>query len=308
MKVVFMGTPDFAVPILEAIHNSNHELVAVVTAPDKPAGRGLKMMQSAVKQCADAHEIPTLQPENLKNPDFINELKSFGADLFVVVAFRMLPEVVWNMPPKGTMNLHASLLPNYRGAAPINWAVINGEQETGLTTFLLKHEIDTGDVLKQLKMPIGPNETAGELHDRMMLAGADLVVESMDDLEAGNVKPVPQLHTENHIHAPKIFKPDCRVNWNKTANEVHNLIRGMSPYPTAWTTWNGKAIKLFRSLELNIAHEGEIGATQTDNKTYLNIKCADSWLGIVELQLEGKKRMTITDFLRGNKLENQLFI
>jgi methionyl-tRNA formyltransferase len=304
MRIVYMGTPEFAVPSLEILLEHGYEIVAVVTAPDKPGGR-LGLQESAVKKFALSRGLNVLQPVKLKDPDFTQALKSLAADLQVVVAFRMLPEIVWNMPPMGTMNLHGSLLPKYRGAAPINWAVINGEHETGLTTFLLQHEIDTGDLLMQEKVAIGPDETAGELHDRMMLIGADLVLKSVKGLENGTLKTFPQNDSEA-THAPKIFHDTCRIAFEKPAQEVHNHIRGLSPYPGAWTTYDNKTVKVLRSALVSQMPTPmvslEPGAWYLDGKNQLLIRTADSCISILELQMEGKKRMAIRDFLNGFKL------
>jgi methionyl-tRNA formyltransferase len=307
MRLVFMGTPDFAVASLEILLNNGYEVAAVVTAPDKPGGR-LGVQESAVKKFALARGLKILQPEKLKNPEFLEELRALKADLQIVVAFRMLPEVVWNMPPLGTMNLHGSLLPKYRGAAPINWAIIRGENETGVTTFLLRHEIDTGDLLFQEKIPIGPDETAGELHDRMMQIGAQLVLKSVQALEIGQAHPVPQADTEA-THAPKIFHETCRLDFEQSARDVHNFIRGLSPYPGAWTSWEGKTLKIFRSslLDAGTCPESERKAPGTvisDGKNYLKVAVSDGFVGVLELQLEGKKRMPVRDFLNGHKLSD----
>lgn len=305
MRIIFMGTPEFAVPSLEILLENGYEVVGVVTAPDKPGGRQ-GMMQSAVKQFAEAKGLNILQPEKLKNPDFIIALQELRADLQIVVAFRMLPEMVWSMPPMGTMNLHGSLLPKYRGAAPINWAVIRGETETGLTTFLLKHEIDTGDLLFQEKVPIGPDETAGELHDRMMQIGAKLVLKSVKALELGGTQPMPQADIEA-THAPKIFAETCRINFNQPSVNVHNFIRGLSPYPGAWTTMDGKTLKLLRSSldKHSVAPQADlsiqIGQFFTDGKNTLQYRTSDGFISILELQLEGKRRMSVKDFLNGYK-------
>ena len=305
MRIIFMGTPEFAVPSLEILLENGYEVVGVVTAPDKPGGRQ-GIMQSAVKQFAEAKGLNILQPEKLKNPDFISALQELRADLQIVVAFRMLPEMVWSMPPMGTMNLHGSLLPKYRGAAPINWAVIRGETETGLTTFLLKHEIDTGDLLFQEKVPIGPDETAGELHDRMMRIGAKLVLKSVKALELGETQPMPQADIEA-THAPKIFAETCRINFNQPSVNVHNFIRGLSPYPGAWTTMDGKTLKLLRSSldEHTMTSQADlsiqIGQFFTDGKNTLQYRTSDGFISILELQLEGKRRMSVKDFLNGYK-------
>lgn len=305
-RIVFLGTPDFAVASLKAIIEAGFPVVAVVTAPDKPAGRGMQLQETAVKKFAALHQIPVLQPEKLKNPDFLAQLRSYAADLQVVVAFRMLPEVVWDMPPLGTINVHGSLLPQYRGAAPINWAIINGEDQTGVTTFRLKHEIDTGDMLLQQVLPIGPNETAGELHDRMKEAGAALLVTTLHTLANGKLSPIPQPSMEHHLkHAPKIFTETCRINPSQNCLQVHNHIRGLSPYPGAFTYLDGKMLKVFRALRADdIAATPEAGNFYSDGKNRLALACADGWLDLLEVQLEGKKRMQTIDFLRGYRLKN----
>lgn len=303
MRIVFMGTPDFAVPSLEILLENGYDIAAVVTAPDKPGGRH-GMQVSAVKQCALRHGLPLLQPEKLKNPEFLETLRGLRADLQVVVAFRMLPEAVWNMPPLGTMNLHASLLPKYRGAAPINWAIIRGEHETGLTTFLLKHEIDTGDLLYQERIVIGENDTAGELHDRMMAQGARLVLRSVQALERGEVQALPQMETEV-THAPKIFTESCRIDFAKPAAQVHNFIRGLSPYPGAWTELDGKTLKILRTEKAGIAPDETLpspGTFVSDGRNYLKVSTSDGFLQILELQMEGKRRMNVRDFLNGYRV------
>lgn len=305
MRIIFMGTPEFAVPSLHILLENGYDIVAVVTAPDKPGGRQ-GIQQSAVKQFAVANGLKILQPEKLKAPSFLEELGILKADLQIVVAFRMLPEAVWAMPPMGTMNLHGSLLPKYRGAAPINWAVINGEPETGLTTFFLKHEIDTGDLLFQEKVPILPEETAGEMHDKMMQIGAQLVLKSVQAIEKGEIKPMPQFNTEA-THAPKIFAETCRINFEQPAVTVHNFIRGLSPYPGAWMIFEGKTLKILRST-LDLGHwksengSVEPGAVVSDGKNYLNIRTRDGFISVLELQMEGKRRMSVKDFLNGHKL------
>ncbi len=302
-RIVFMGTPEFAVSSLQKLVESGCEVVAVVTAPDKPAGRGLQLTPSPVKQYAVSQGIPVLQPEKLKNPDFLAQLRNYQADLQVVVAFRMLPEVVWNMPPKGTFNLHASLLPQYRGAAPINWAIINGETQTGATTFFLEHEIDTGKIIFQEPEPIHYDDTVGTLYERLMHKGAELVVRTVNAVEAGNYPQIPQPTAETLKAAPKIFKETCEINWNQPSETIRNFVRGLSPYPTAWTTLNGKICKIFKTSVVNEKKSTDSSATiQSDNKTYLHFKTADGWIAIEELQLEGKKRMGIEEFLRGTKL------
>jgi methionyl-tRNA formyltransferase len=305
MRIVFMGTPEFAVASLDALIMAGCDIVAVVTAPDKPTGRGQKLGESAVKQYAVENNLKVLQPEKLKSPVFIEELKALQADLQVVVAFRMLPEVVWNMPSRGTLNLHASLLPQYRGAAPINWSIINGEKESGVTTFFLKHEIDTGDILFTEKVTLTGHETAGELHDRLMTKGAGLIVKTVKGIESGRYNEHPQSQLMAGVelkHAPKIFKEDCLIDWNNPAVSVYNRIRGLSPHPTAYTTLNGKVLKIFRAefeIVRTAMHPGEIA---TDQKSYLKIAAADGFISLTEVQLEGKKSMGIEEFLRGNKV------
>jgi methionyl-tRNA formyltransferase len=334
LRIVFMGTPEFAVASLDALVKVGCNIVGVITAPDKPAGRGMKMTESAVKKYAVEHNLNIFQPEKLKNENFLNELRSLNADLQIVVAFRMLPEMVWNMPPMGTVNLHGSLLPQYRGAAPINWAVINGEKETGVTTFKLKHEIDTGDILLQESFPIGENETAGEVHDRMKEIGAQLLVKTVKGLadeslletpqssfvkgEKSNVKSDSELQTPDSRllkHAPKIFTDTCKIDFTKTTVEVHNLIRGLSPFPGAFTFLNGKMMKVYRSEKelYKISDKSPSGLTetvrpdgdnyQTDGKSILKFACADGHILVKELQLEGKKKMNVEDFLRGYRFE-----
>jgi methionyl-tRNA formyltransferase len=304
LRIIFMGTPEFAVASLDALVNAGCNVIAVVTAPGKPAGRGMKINESAVKDYAVKKGIKVLQPARLKDENFVAELRSLQADLQVVVAFRMLPEIVWNMPPMGTINLHASLLPQYRGAAPINWAIINGEKETGVTTFKLKHEIDTGNILLQEKMTIGDEETAGELHDRMKLTGARLLVNTVKGLADGTLKEIHQPGTADMKtgilrHAPKIFTADCTLNWNKTAAENYNLIRGLSPFPGAITTLSGKTLKVFHSKKEITVPSHAAGEITSDGKTFLKYACSNGYLHITDLQLEGKKRMHVEDFLRG---------
>jgi len=302
LRIVFMGTPDFAVASLDALVAAGCRIVTVITAPDKPAGRGMQLQQSAVKKYAVEKNIPVLQPEKLKNPEFIEALQSLHADLQIVVAFRMLPEVVWNMPPMGTINVHGSLLPQYRGAAPINWAVINGETETGVTTFKLKHEIDTGDILLQQHVAIDENETAGEVHDRMKEIGASLLVTTVKGLAEDSLKETPQSSVLPYTpvkHAPKIFTETCRINFAATVTEVHNLIRGLSPFPGAFTVLNNKTCKIYRSEKEITSPSVDPGIYETDGKTYLKFACADGYVQVKELQLEGKKRMLVEDFLRG---------
>ena len=309
VRIVFMGTPDFAVESLKALVENGYNIVGVITAPDKPAGRGQQLNESAVKQYAVKQGLCVLQPEKLKNPEFIAELANLKADLQVVVAFRMLPEIVWAMPPMGTFNLHGSLLPQYRGAAPLNWAVINGETETGVTTFLLSHEIDTGKIMFQEKTPIDENDNVGDIHDRLMIIGADLVVKTVDALANGEVEAVDQEKLINEglqvKHAPKIFKDDCRIDWTRDTESVRNLIRGLSPYPTAWTELvhpEKKEVltaKIYAALRDNSSLPAAPGTLQTDGKKYLRIACPDGWLSVTEIHLSGKKRMKIDELLRG---------
>jgi methionyl-tRNA formyltransferase len=308
LRIVFMGTPEFAVASLDALVKAGCNIVAVVTAPDKAAGRGMHLQQSAVKKYAVENGLKVLQPEKLKNPEFISELKSLNADLQIVVAFRMLPEVVWNMPPMGSVNLHGSLLPQYRGAAPINWAVINGETETGVTTFKLKHEIDTGDILLQQSFPIGENETAGEVHDRMKETGAQLLVKTVQQLATGVLAEKPQTSNQQPAtplkHAPKIFTETCKIDFAKTADEVHNLVRGLSPFPGAFCSLNGKTVKIFRTEKEVSNPDIEPGQYKTDEKAFLKFACSNGYISVKELQLEGKKKMNIEDFLRGYRFSN----
>ncbi len=314
LRIVFFGTPDFAVASLETLLRSEHEIAAVVTGPDKPAGRGKHLMESAVKQAAIRHNIPVLQPEKLKNEDFVNALREIGADLFIVIAFRMLPEVVWTMPPLGTFNLHASLLPRYRGAAPINWAVINGDTETGVTTFFLKHEIDTGDVIQQEKIGIGPDDDAGTIHDRLMELGARLTLETVENIARGNLSPIPQDQIDNGLEpapAPKIFKETCHIDWNRNAADVRNLIRGLAPYPAAWTAVEADGaqagtMKIY-STRLTDTPASEPGKVRIGSKGSMTVDCADFALEILSLQPQGKKRMPTADYLRGCRFESIKF-
>jgi methionyl-tRNA formyltransferase len=307
-----MGTPDFAVPSLEKLIEEQYEVVAVITATDKLGGRGNKeLIISPVKECALKHNIPVLQPEKLKDEDFLAELKSYQADLQIIVAFRMLPEVVWNMPPLGTFNLHASLLPQYRGAAPINWAIINGETETGATTFFLQHEIDTGDLIFQEKLPILPEDNVGTVYEKLRFLGANLVLKTVKAIESGNYPKTPQAQVAELKLAPKIFRETCEIDWQKSRIEIHNFVRGLSPYPAAWTMLNGKNCKIFKTnpqLDWSKANLSEAEAmTQnltylTDNQHFIWMRCLDGFIAIEELQLEGKKRMQVGEFLRGYKM------
>ncbi|MCA0426265.1 MAG: methionyl-tRNA formyltransferase [Bacteroidetes bacterium] len=298
MRIVFFGTPEFASHSLEHLIKAGKNIVAVVTAPDKPAGRGMNLQQSAVKQVALKYAIPVLQPEKLKNPEFLNQLKSYQAELQLVIAFRMLPEVVWNMPPLGTMNLHASLLPDYRGAAPINWAIINGEKVTGVSTFFLKHEIDTGDILLRKEFQIGDEMDAGELHDCLMELGAEAILESVEMIEKGQTKGEPQGDESRKI-APKIFKETCQIDFSKSAIEVYNFIRGMSPYPAAWFLFHGKPMKVLKAKLVNFENQLNAGDIQIESGNRILVKCKDQCIELLEIQPESKKRMKTEDFLRG---------
>lgn len=306
LRIVFMGTPEFAVESLKALLESGKKIVGVVTAPDKPAGRGKQIQRSAVKNFAEKHKLKLLQPTNLKDLDFINTLTSLKPDLFIVVAFRMLPEAVWSLPRLGTFNLHASLLPDYRGAAPINWAIINGEKETGVTTFMINHEIDTGKILLQEKTAIGSDETAGELHDRLKTMGAKLVVKTTDALSGKTINPVSQtaLVTRNQLKpAPKIFKEDCRVDWNGKVEHVYNFIRGLSPYPAAFTEFISTEarlyVKIFFAEKVLMKHSVAPGTIETDGKSIIRIAARGGYLDIISLQAAGKKRLDTEEFLRG---------
>ncbi len=307
-----MGTPEFAVASLDALVKAGCNIVGVITAPDKPGGRGMQLQQSAVKKYAVENNLVVLQPEKLKNPEFIEELRSLKADLQIVVAFRMLPEVVWNMPPMGSVNLHGSLLPQYRGAAPINWAVINGEKETGVTTFKLKHEIDTGNILLQRSFPINETDNVGDVHDRMKGIGAELLLETVKGLADGNLEEQAQALYEFRSdgerqtglkHAPKLFTETCQIDFNKTTDEVYNLIRGLSPYPAAFTYLQEKKLKIFKAEKNKETSNKAPGNVDTDGKTFLQFCCADGSIKILDLQLEGKKRMLVADFLRGYRFE-----
>lgn len=316
IRIVYMGTPDFAVPTLDALVQGGYNVVGVITMPDKPAGRGHKVQYSPVKEYALAHDLPLLQPEKLKDEAFLEQLRQWKADLQIVVAFRMLPEVVWAIPRLGTFNLHAALLPQYRGAAPINWAVINGETETGATTFFLSHEIDTGRIILKRKMPIAPDENVGSVHDRLMEMGKGLVTETVDLLiEAnGDINKIETIEQETLYEdirelkpAPKIFKETCAIDWNDTARNIFNKVRGLSPYPTAWTELkaaNGDTISPVKIYKVSIVEEGNdndscIGLLETDSKTHIHISCSDGTIALEELQLPGKKRMDVKSLLNG---------
>ncbi len=294
-----MGTPDFAVPSLRILVQNGYKVAGVVTATDKYGGRGKKqLLESPVKKYAVEQGIPVLQPKNLKSPEFQEDLRALNANLQVVVAFRMLPETVWDMPEYGTFNLHGSLLPRYRGAAPINWAVINGDTETGVTTFFIRHEIDTGDVLLQEKMPIGPNETAGEVHDRMMMLGAETVLKTVQAIESGNYHLQKQDDAQA-TKAPKLFRETCEIDFVQPVEKVHNFVRGLSPYPAAWTTLEDKQLKILRAHYKKADVEATPGTFRSDNKSWIKIAALDGWLVIEELQLQGRKRMKANDFLNG---------
>lgn len=306
VRIVFMGTPEFAVPSLAILVKNDYEVVGVVTATDKLGGRGGKqLIESPVKKYAVEQGIKVLQPEKLKNPEFLEELRSLKADLQVVVAFRMLPQAVWAMPPKGTFNLHGSLLPKYRGAAPINWAIINGETETGVTTFFLQHEIDTGDVILQEKMSIGENETAGEVHDRMMILGAKTVLKTVQLIEKEQIELQKQNDTEAS-HAPKLFHETCKIDFHQPTQKVHDFIRGLSPYPAAWTTLNNLEFKVLKTTKVMEAHDFEPGKFISDNKKLLKIATADGFVQVHELQLQGRKRMDTIAFLNGYNLKENI--
>ena len=309
LRIIFMGTPEFAVPSLEILVEHKYNIVAVITAPDKPQGRGQKLSYSPVKECAIKYNIPVLQPPNLKAPEFLEQLNNFNSNLQIVVAFRMLPEAVWSMPSLGTFNLHASLLPQYRGAAPINWAIINGEKETGATTFFLKHEIDTGSIIFQVREPIGPDDDAGAVYDRLMKKGAELVLKTVRAIEQNNYPSIPQPEADEIKHAPKIFKETCEIKWDQSSDQVKNFVRGLSPYPAAWTMVAGKVFKIFKVSVVKSSDHAESAdhvkgsdAFTTDNKNYIHIKTGDGWIALHEIQPEGKKRMTVPEFFRGNKL------
>lgn len=308
-RIIFMGTPDFAVASLQALLSAGCNVVAVVTAPDRPSGRGLKLMPSPVKQAAEAAGLPVLQPEKLRDPAFLEQLASYQADLQVVVAFRMLPEVVWAMPTIGTFNLHGSLLPQYRGAAPINWAIINGETETGVTTFFIEKEIDTGQMIFQDHEPIHVDDTAGTLHDRLMVRGANLVVRTVQAIEAGNYPRTPQPNATDLKLAPKLHRETTQIDWNQPARQIRNFVRGLAPFPTAWTMINNKFYKIYAVSVANEAPDfvGEPGIAFTQHrdggpKQKIMVRAADEWLCIDELQAEGKRRMSAGEFLRGNSL------
>ena len=306
LRIIFMGTPEFAVPSLEKLLQNRKNVIAVITAPDKPQGRGQKIGFSPVKECALKYEVPVLQPANLKSPEFIEHLRSLRANLQIVVAFRMLPEAVWSMPEFGTFNLHASLLPQYRGAAPINWAIIHGEKETGVTTFFLKHEIDTGSVIFQEPEAIAYDDNVGTIYQRLMHKGSALVLKTVEAIESGSFPASPQVPSGELKHAPKIFKETCEINWAQPAEAVRNFVRGLSPHPAAWTSIGGKIFKIYAAEVVKEKSGGRlaepVGELLTDNESYLHFRTLDGYISVTELQPEGKKRMTVADFFRGNKL------
>ena len=306
LRIVFMGTPEFAVPSLRALVAGGYNVVGVVTTPDKPAGRGQKLHRSDVKLAALELGLPVLQPEKLKAPEFVAAMQALRPDLGIVIAFRMLPEVIWAMPRLGTFNLHASLLPQYRGAAPINWAIINGETETGVTTFLLNHEIDTGAIIGQVRVPILPEDNVGSLYDKLMHRGTSLVTETVDRIAAGDISPIEQQHVdESALHpAPKIFKEDCLIDWSWDGRRIVNFVRGLSPYPAAWTRLlreeqEANSAKIFEARFEAGGPEAPCGTIDTDNRKYLRIRCADGWIDVLSLQLSGKKRMAAQELLLG---------
>lgn len=317
LRILFMGTPEFAVESLKKLIENHCHIVAVVTAPDKPAGRGYKLTPSAVKRYAQEINLKILQPAHLKDSKFIEELKELKADLQVVVAFRMLPEVVWAMPPLGSINLHASLLPQYRGAAPINWAIINGEKETGVTTFFIQHEIDTGKIILQQKVPILENETAGDLHDKLKIIGANLVLKTVNQIESGNIHLINQndLPVLNELKtAPKIFKENCKINWTLSAEKINNLIRGLSPFPGAYTLLEENEsgttllVKIYKAIFSSTLTSSPAGKIETDNKSYLRIHTSLGYIQIEELQMEGKKRLPVKEFLKGTDISKYSII
>ena len=302
LRIIFMGTPEFAVPSLEILIENGYAIVAVITSTDKYGGRGgKKLLESPIKRCAVKNDIPVLQPRNLKNPEFLNELRSFKANLQVVVAFRMLPVVVWDMPELGTINLHGSLLPKYRGAAPINWAIINGENETGVTTFKLKHEIDTGNIIFQEKLPIGETDTAGSIHDKMMLLGAKVVLKTVDAICKNKYPQLPQDGTKVS-KAPKIYHEDCEISFDEKVKKVYNFIRGLSPYPAAWVKLMDKEVKVYMVKYMIEEHNILPGKIATDNKNYIRIYCRDGYVSLLEIKMAGKRKMDIKSFLNGTTI------
>lgn len=313
LRIVYMGTPEFAVEPLRCLVEGGYNVVGVITMPDKPAGRGHKVQFSPVKQYALEHDLPLLQPEKLKDETFVGALRAWNADLQIVVAFRMLPEVVWNMPRLGTFNLHASLLPQYRGAAPINWAVINGDTETGITTFFLKHEIDTGEVIQQVRVPIADTDNVEVVHDNLMMLGGKLVLETVDAILNGTVKPIPQeeMAVVGELRpAPKIFKETCRIDWNQPVKKIYDFIRGLSPYPAAWSELiasekaESVVVKIFESEKVYESHQLAAGTIVTDGKKFMKVAVPDGFVSILSLQLPGKKRLKTDELLRGYHLED----
>ena len=304
MRIVFYGTPDFAVASLSALVENGHNVVAVVTAPDRPAGRGHKMLPSAVKIYSESKKLPVMQPTNLKSEDFINELTSYSPDIQIVVAFRMLPKTVWDLPPLGTFNVHAALLPNYRGAAPINWAIINVEVETGVSTFKLQHEIDTGSILLQEKASIGEDETAGELYNRLMNLGASLLLESLNLIDSGNYELVPQVVEEHHKVAPKIFKADCEIDWSRSKKEIHDFVRGLNPFPGAFTYFEHQGVtdrmKVLSVRPIDSSQTGELGSVLIEDSRIL-VQCSDGCVELLDIQLPGKRQQNANDFVLGNR-------
>ena len=302
MKIVFMGTPEFAVPSLDILIKNGYDIVAVVTAQDSYGGRGGKqLIQSAVKHYAVEQNLPILQPEKLRNPDFLAQLASYKADVFIVVAFRMLPEVVWNMPTLGTFNLHGSLLPKYRGAAPINHSIIQGDTVTGVTSFKLKHEIDTGDILLRAELPITEEDTAGTLHDKMKVSGAEVILKSVQMLESGQYSFQPQLDKEA-TPAPKIFHDTCQIDFNQPTDKVYNMIRGLSPYPAAWSVIDDTEVKILKATKIISQDDLLPGQIVTDQKKYLHIKCSDGYIAIDSIKPAGKKILTVSEYLNGHKI------
>lgn len=311
LRILFFGTPEFAVPSLDMLMKNNYDVVGIVTAPDKPAGRGLELKLSAVKEYAMSKNIRVLQPENLKSEEFLNQIKELNPNLGIVVAFRKLPKEVWSFPSLRTFNLHASLLPHYRGAAPINWAIINGEKESGVTTFFLDDEIDAGKIILRAKENIKEEDNAGDLYERLMKDGADLVLKTVRAIETGNYTPEEQSSfvksSEKIKLAPKIFKDDCKINWKKKAEDVYDFIRGLSPYPTAWTEIKKEnetlSMKIFKSIKEMAEHQNEIGSIHTDGKTFVKVAVKEGFISLIELQLAGRKKMNIEEFLRGFSFE-----
>lgn len=315
LRIVFMGTPEFAVPSLKALVREGYQVVAVVTTPDKPAGRGQKLHESDVKVAARELGLPILQPEKLRDEAFIEELRALKPDLGIVIAFRMLPEVVWAMPRLGTFNLHASLLPEYRGAAPINWAVMNGDRETGVTTFLLNHEIDKGAIIAQKRMPIGEEDCVGTMYDKLMHEGSGLVLQTVELLASGEVIPIEQAHIDEETlrPAPKIFKEDCHIDWQRPGREIINFVRGLSPYPAAWSAIRREgseeilSAKIFRAHFIEAARQEAVGTVRSDMRSYIRVACTDGWIELDELQMAGKKRLPVKELLLGLRQVEELF-